>query len=335
MPDPRVFFCDARDDVRAALVAKLAAQRYALAKRIVRDGVLAEERTIAADIVAGDFVDHLLTAMERRSYVGILQWVDRTRQRFRDVVPVHSMLASGVRGVSGTLRAWEVPAAELAAELESLADAIDATLLHWYLVPLDAALDEEIDADVDRLLGTLASCDCYTRDHSQAVAEASARVARLLSFSGAGVNFVARSGALHDIGKTTVGLDVLNAPRALAPHEWVAMREHAAAGAAIVGAIESLRPFAPIVRAHHERFDGRGYPDGLMGSGIPFAARIVAAVDAFGAMIDERPYSPAMSVDDAIDELVRHSGTQFDPIVVEALIESLRMTAFRSPSGAL
>ena len=320
MTNPRLAARDLRDDERRRAVAKLAAQRRAIATRIVNEGVLPAERTTAAGAVADEFVDRLIFATARGSYLPILAWVDGTRNRYREVVPVHSMLAQGARGVSSILRVWEIPASSLAGELDSLADAIDGTLLRWHLVP--GAADVEIDVDVDRLLVRLAACDRYTKQHSRAVAADCARVARLLSFSEAGAQFVARCGALHDVGKAKVPVEILTAARALTPFEWATMKEHSAAGAEIVGSIESLQPFARVVRAHHERFDGRGYPDGLSGSRIPLAARIVAAVDAFHAMIDERPYSAAISVDEAIAELQRHAGTQFDTIAVEAVLEA-------------
>jgi putative nucleotidyltransferase with HDIG domain len=320
---PRLAVCDFRDDdERRTSVAKLAAQRRPLARRIVHEGVSPAERTIAADAVADEFVDRLIFAMQGRSYLPVVRWVDETRERYREVVPVHSMLAQGARGVSSILRVWETPAPRLAGELDSLADAIDATLLRWHFVPSDAATDVEIDVDIDRLLIALGACDRYTKQHSRAVAADCGMVARLLSVSDAGAQFVARCGALHDVGKSQVPLEILTAPRALTPFEWTTMKEHSAAGAEIVGAIESLRPFARIVRAHHERFDGRGYPDGLSGSRIPLAARIVAVVDAFHAMIDERPYSTAVTIDEAIAELQRHAGTQFDPIAVEGVLEA-------------
>jgi putative nucleotidyltransferase with HDIG domain len=319
--NPRLVVCDLRDDERRSAVAKLAAQRRAIAKRMLHEGVLPAERTIAAVTVADEFVDRLIFAMQRRSYLPILGWVDQTRDRYRDVVPVHSMLAQGTRGVSSILRVWESPVPWLADELDSLSDAIDATLVRWHLVPAGAAAEVEIDVDIDRLLVELAACDRYTKQHSRAVAADCARVARALSFSDAGAQFVARCGALHDVGKTKVPLEILTAPRALTPFEWATMKEHSAAGAEIARTIESLRPFARVVRAHHERIDGRGYPDGLSGSRIPLAARIVAAVDAFHAMIDERPYSGAISVDEAIAELQRHAGTQFDTLAVEGVLE--------------
>jgi two-component system, cell cycle response regulator len=129
---------------------------------------------------------------------------------------------------------------------------------------------------------------------------------------------VRRAAALHDIGKVAIPDAILHAPRGLEPDEWEYMRRHTIIGARIIGAAPELAPVADMVRASHERFDGGGYPDGLAGEAIPLGARIVAVCDSYDAMVTTRPYRDALSVEEALAELRRCAGSQFDPAVVAA-----------------
>jgi diguanylate cyclase (GGDEF)-like protein len=129
---------------------------------------------------------------------------------------------------------------------------------------------------------------------------------------------------LHDVGKMAIPDDVLDKPTALTDDEWQLIREHTIVGERIVSAAPALVEVAKLVRSTHERFDGAGYPDQLAGEEIPLEARIVNAADAFCAMTQTRPYREAKSVEGALDELRRCSGSQFDPAVAEALIAIVR-----------
>ena len=126
---------------------------------------------------------------------------------------------------------------------------------------------------------------------------------------------------LHDIGKIFTPKEILYKPGPLNEDEWVIMRRHPVDGAEILGRIAGLQEIALSVRYHHERWDGKGYPDGLSGEQIPLGARIASVVDVFDAMVSDRPYRKAMSVDQAIAELKRCRGTQFDPMFVDTMIE--------------
>ena len=190
--------------------------------------------------------------------------------------------------------------------------------------PLVRAEDErldELDARIDALVVRLERRDPLSSEHSRAVAAWCSRLARRLGLDRAEVTFATRCGLLHDVGKALTPPEVLNAPRALTDREWTIMRAHAAAGERLVRGIPELRPFAPAVRSHHERLDGRGYPDGLPASAIPLTARIVAVADCFNAMIGRRPYRIPMAPSRALEELVRNRGTQFDPEIVDAMVE--------------
>ncbi|MBA3245061.1 MAG: HD-GYP domain-containing protein [Actinobacteria bacterium] len=131
---------------------------------------------------------------------------------------------------------------------------------------------------------------------------------------------------LHDIGKVGVPDAVLHKPGPLNDSELALMRRHPEIGARIVSEVEGLRHMAPVILADHERWDGEGYPCGLAGEAIPIASRITLACDAYHAMVSDRPYRAAMSATDAVDELRRNAGTQFDPRVIEALLNVLDLS---------
>ena len=143
-------------------------------------------------------------------------------------------------------------------------------------------------------------------------------VGRELHMGPEGLDEVARAAELHDVGKIAVPDAILDKPGALDPVEWSFMRRHPLIGERILLAAPALRPVARLVRSSHERWDGGGYPDGLRGDEIPLGARVVAVCDAFDAMTSHRPYRESVSEADAIEELHRCAGTQFDPLVVKA-----------------
>jgi two-component system cell cycle response regulator len=155
------------------------------------------------------------------------------------------------------------------------------------------------------------------------IGELALAVGRELHMGPEGLDEVARAAELHDVGKIAVPDAILDKPGPLDPVEWSFMRRHPLIGERILLAAPALRPVARLVRSSHERWDGGGYPDGLTGDEIPLGARVVAVCDAFDAMTAERPYREPVSEDDAVAELRRCAGTQFDPLVVEAFCRVL------------
>jgi HD-GYP domain-containing protein (c-di-GMP phosphodiesterase class II) len=150
------------------------------------------------------------------------------------------------------------------------------------------------------------------------VAELVRHVATALGIVGDELEQVVRAAELHDVGKVAVPDAILTKPGPLSDAEWGFMREHTVVGDRILSAAPALEDAAKLVRSSHERYDGTGYPDRLRGERIPLGARIVAVCDAFHAMTSDRPYRPALSVQEALDELQRCAGAQFDPRVVNA-----------------
>ncbi len=131
------------------------------------------------------------------------------------------------------------------------------------------------------------------------------------------------AGLFHDIGKTGIHNDVLQKPSSLTSQEFQDVKEHTTRGAEILSRIEVLNKVVPMVRYHHEHWDGHGYPDGLRGEAIPFGARFVAIVDAFEVMTSHRPYLITRTPAQALEELRRCAGTQFDPVLVDRICTSL------------
>jgi putative nucleotidyltransferase with HDIG domain len=165
--------------------------------------------------------------------------------------------------------------------------------------------------------------DAYTADHANEVADLAVAVGRRLGIDGVELDRLRYGALLHDVGKIGVPGDVLRKPGPLSDRERGLMDEHTAIGARMLQRIPFLAPVAPLVRSAHERFDGGGYPDGLSGEQIPRGAMVIATCDAFHAMTSDRPYRQAMDRETAVFELEANAGTQFDPVVVQALVAEL------------
>jgi putative nucleotidyltransferase with HDIG domain len=154
-------------------------------------------------------------------------------------------------------------------------------------------------------------------DHCRRVARLAAGTARELQLSSQQVAGVAAAAAIHDIGKIEMPAAIVNKPGSLSAEEFAVVRKHASAGARLVARLGDGE-LAPIVRHHHERFDGGGYPHGLAGTQIPLGARIVAVADTFDALTSIRPYRPPVGWREAMDVLAAEAGSQLDPGVVAA-----------------
>jgi diguanylate cyclase (GGDEF)-like protein/PAS domain S-box-containing protein len=189
------------------------------------------------------------------------------------------------------------------------------------LVPVDAS--EGLEGVVQALAAAASIRGGVSAMHSAQVAALSTAIAVELELPAATVELARLGGWLHDCGKVTVPTDILAHRGPLDETARARMRHHAIAGEALVSVVPGLSGAAQVVRSHHERFDGVGYPDGLAGDEIPLAARIVAAADAFVAMTESRPYEGPRAHGEAIAELQRSSGSQFDPRVVDALVAVL------------
>ena len=184
-------------------------------------------------------------------------------------------------------------------------------------------LEPIVEAGVEALAAAIDMRDGYTSEHSAEVVELARRVGRGLSLEPAALVELECAARLHDVGKIGVPDEILRKPGPLDESEWKTIRRHPERGAEVLARIPGLEAVATIVRFHHERWDGGGYPDGLAGDSIPLASRVISACDAFRAMTSDRPYRRAMQRELALEELEEHAGSQFDPYVVDALLEVL------------
>jgi len=187
---------------------------------------------------------------------------------------------------------------------------VNEQLLQSYFSTLAAALDAR---------------DTYTAGHSQRVAEYSLLIGRGAGLNREELDLLNKSALLHDIGKIGVRDSVLLKDGRLTDEEFEQIKKHPALGEEILKRVEPLEMMAPLlpgVRSHHERYDGRGYPDGLAGNDIPQLGRIIAVADAFDAMTSDRPYRSGMPLDKAISIITEGKGTQWDPYYAQIFIDA-------------
>ena len=163
----------------------------------------------------------------------------------------------------------------------------------------------------------------WTKGHSERVMRVAVNIAMEMGLDELAVERIRLGGLLHDIGKIGIIESLLEKPASLSVDEFPPMRLHPEKGVAILAPIEQLKEVLPGILHHHERYDGSGYPKGLHGEAIPLAARIISVADSFDAIVSIRPYKQGLSIDHAVDELRRCAGSQFDPVVVEALARYL------------
>ena len=180
------------------------------------------------------------------------------------------------------------------------------------------------------LLRVIAERNPDLGEHVGGVAAMAEQTATMLGMSDDQRTAVRQAATLHDIGKAAVPDAILDKPGRLDEHEWAFMRRHTIIGERIMQAAPALSAAAPLVRSSHENFDGTGYPDRLAGDDIPLGARVIAVCDAYDAMVSDRPYRAAMSHADALAELRRCAGTQFDPAVVRAFVDIVDRTGLRA-----
>jgi HD-GYP domain-containing protein (c-di-GMP phosphodiesterase class II) len=205
-----------------------------------------------------------------------------------------------------------------AAELQSLRHAEETRRLYHQL-------QRAISQSLLGLANALEAKDAYTRGHSERVGAWGRRLASAMGLTAAEIDTVTQAGLLHDIGKIGVPETVLRKRGPLDHDEWSLMRNHPLVGAQIVAPFDFFAGGAQLIRYHHERWDGSGYPDGLAGTAIPLGARIVAVADVFDALTSDRPYRPALPRAAALSYLTDEAGRTLDADVVAVLLGVVRV----------
>ncbi len=219
----------------------------------------------------------------------------------------YAMQVSMVRGVENRLKASEAETEEINSRLESSLREIEE-----YSLGTLQALTSAVDAK-----------DTYTASHSLNVTDYAVAIGRRLRLSEREIVLLERASLLHDIGKIGVPEAVLLKPSCLDDAEFALVKEHSEMGARIIASIPFLSDLVPLIRHHHEHWNGGGYPDGMKGKATPRLSRVLAVADAFDAMISDRPYRSGMRVAAARQEILRCRGIQFDPEAVDALLAAL------------
>jgi HD-GYP domain-containing protein (c-di-GMP phosphodiesterase class II) len=282
-------------------------------------GIAPHEQTLIVQLLAHSFVDTYASALLQSRPDRLVSWVDKMCDAHADTPAVARLFDSACRSMDAFFaehhfsETYRFPLRSLSGSLQ---ETVEKPREAFSKAP---AQINEVDAAISRAVARLDRADPLTAEHSRAVGVWCARLARRLTLSEKDVMHVARCGLIHDIGKSTTPPDILNAPRSLSDEEWAVMRSHTLAGEALASADSQLGSFRAAIRNHHERPDGRGYPDRLEAEGISLYIRIVTVADCFNAMIGRRPYRPPMRPALALEQLDRNTGTQFDPDVVAAM----------------
>ncbi len=192
-------------------------------------------------------------------------------------------------------------------------------------------LQDAFVGTIKSLAETIDAKDAYTRGHSEKVSLYSEATARSLGLDNVELETIRYAGYLHDVGKIGIPDAILTKPGKLTVEEFAIIKKHPVLSDRILKPVDFPYPVQPLVRHHHERYDGKGYPDQLAGEEIPLGARILAVADSYEAMTSDRPYRKALSVERALDELVRNKGTQFDPRIVD---EFVRIVSAEKPASS-
>lgn len=276
-------------------------------------------------------LDRLCLSIQLSKPVGLATWAIREGRRLGPAQAME-MASTAAHVIASEANRFPIDHGRLLAFLEVLKAEISSAL--------SALGDDDCEArsahseSTEALLAMLGERDSQTCCHSRATGEWARRLCEAMGLSRELREFIELCALLHDIGKISTPESILFKTGPLTSAEWDVMRDHSAAGQRILNQIPTLARCALIVRAHHERWDGLGYPDALAGENIPFEARVVAVADAFHAMISDRPYRKAIPPRRALEILQTGRGTQWDPLIVDSMLELFSGTRKQKPARA-
>ena len=294
------------------LARHLNEQRRRIADALAVDCGLDQQST-SSQIMLRTLVSSLAEAIENSDPEVLLHWARLTRTAHESET-ILDAVAAACAHVTFAAERFHLDSGMLLVFLEIVQARIGELLGNRDVARAD---DRPL---IDAVLAMLRARDEATCTHSYATGVWCRRLCEGLALSHATTERIVKAGVLHDVGKIGTPDEILLKPGRLTPDEWTVMERHAAFGAEILSEIPALAPYAPIVRSHHERIDGRGYPDGLAGDEIPFESRVVSVADALHAMVVDRPYRKALSYGDAMEILRQGKGTQWDADVVDVMV---------------
>lgn len=288
-------------------------------------------RTLGYELLASCFIDRFADSLAAGTFDPLFAWLRAAGEAEGDAGQIRSVLAAGCEAISASYTD-ETGDPSLHRALAELGRRIASAICGPSVAAAPAATRRPSPKDeaIAEIMAAMDERDRFTSEHSRGVAAWCKRIAQTLGFAPDHVSYIAECGLLHDIGKTVTPHGILYKAGRLNDAEWGIMQLHPAMGARILEHVAPLRHFAPEVRAHHERWDGEGYPDRIAGERIPLAARIVAVADSFHAMVSDRPYRRALRPAVALGELERCRGTQFDPQAVDAMLQIFASRKLRS-----
>lgn len=269
-------------------------------------------------IVSGESLE--ISISDRRS--------DDTERRLLVDLGFSRMLLCGFsieNEIRGTVEAYRSDDRPFRAEDPEQVDLlVEFAASSYSRIQLASKLEEHYTKTIEVLTSALEARDPYTQAHTGRIRDIAMALALALRVPPEVRTAVNLGALLHDVGKIGIADSILLKPGPLTEEEWAIMRTHPEIGERMLRDVDFLAPALEVVRWHHERWDGKGYPDGLAGDQIPLSARIVAVCDAFDAMTSDRPYRQALPTDLALDELVAVSGSQLDPRCALLLVEVVR-----------
>lgn len=290
----------------------------------------AELNMIAAEYELADF-PATKAAIESKETVEIAvadHSSDENERKFLSDQGFSRMLLCGFsieENVKGTVEAYRLDDRPFRTDDPEQVDLlVEFAASSYSRIQLASKLEKHYTKTIEALTSALEARDAYTRAHTGRIRDLAMALALALRVPNDIRHAVNLGALLHDVGKIGIADSILQKPGPLTDEEWVVMKTHPAIGERMLRDVDFLAPALEVVRWHHERWDGTGYPDGLKADEIPLSARIVAVCDAFDAMTSDRPYRSSLPTEVALDELVAVAGTQLDPTCALLLVEVVR-----------
>lgn len=319
----RILAVDDQEDILGILRSMLEMEGYEIVTAESGEKALAAFEKQVPDLVLADL---------QMPGMGGIELLERIR-RYPEGGLLQVIVVTGSEDIAETLAALAAGADEIIRKpfkLDELQIRIRNALIHKALVDrLDRA--ENI---IFTLAGMVEARDCETGDHCERLAGYCRRFAEILNLDPRDTEALHTGSFLHDIGKIAIPDAILLAPRALEPDEWDVMKTHPVRGASLCSGLKAAETALPIIRSHHERWDGSGYPDGLQGDAIPRAARIFQIVDIFDALTSPRPYKEALSTGEALAIMDREdAGGLYEPGLLDAWKESVERLPAHTAAG--